>query len=130
MDTKAIIKYWIEEADEALQVAEHLFGTGDYSYSLFFGHLCIEKILKAIYVYNNRKHAPPIHNLIRLAELAKIDLSADISDKMIEITTFNLEARYPDTKRTFRSLCTKDFTQEKLDEIRSIYKWLKRMIKP
>ena len=83
MDTKAIIKYWIEEADEALQVAEHLFGTGDYSYSLFFGHLCIEKILKAIYVYNNRKHAPPIHNLIRLAELAKIDLSADISDKMI-----------------------------------------------
>jgi HEPN domain-containing protein len=42
--------YWIDEAEEALTVAEHLFEKGDFSYALFFGHLAIEKILKAIYV--------------------------------------------------------------------------------
>ena len=41
--------YWIDEAEEALTVAEHLFEKGDYSSALFFGHLAIEKILKAIY---------------------------------------------------------------------------------
>jgi HEPN domain-containing protein len=35
--------FWLEEAEEAKQVAEHLFEKKDYSYSLFFGHLAIEK---------------------------------------------------------------------------------------
>ncbi|MEI6091420.1 MAG: hypothetical protein WCR42_13275 [bacterium] len=29
---------------------EHLFESGDYSYSLFIGHLVLEKILKAHFV--------------------------------------------------------------------------------
>ena len=41
--------YWITEAEEALTVADHLLEKGDYSYALFFGHLSVEKLLKAIY---------------------------------------------------------------------------------
>ncbi len=36
------IDFWVEEALEALQVAEHLHEKGDYSYALFFGHLAIK----------------------------------------------------------------------------------------
>ena len=38
MDIKAIESFWITEAKEALQVADHLVEKGDNSYALFFGH--------------------------------------------------------------------------------------------
>lgn len=43
LDIRQIVHYWMEEAEEALTVAEHLNEKGDYSYSLFFGHLAVEK---------------------------------------------------------------------------------------
>jgi len=73
---KKTIDYWLEEAEEALKVADHLFEKKDYSYSLFFGHLAVEKIIKAIYVKKRNEHAPQIHNLVRLAEQAGIAFSA------------------------------------------------------
>jgi len=42
-------QYWLKSAEDDWQVSRHLFEKGDYSYSLFFGHLTIEKILRAIY---------------------------------------------------------------------------------
>ncbi len=62
------IDYWIEESAEALQVMEHLFEKKDYSCALFFGHLAVEKMLKALYVSKAGEHVPQIHNLVRLAE--------------------------------------------------------------
>jgi len=50
IDIGSICAYWAAEAEDDLKVAEHLFDKGDYSYSLFFGHFAIEKILKAIFV--------------------------------------------------------------------------------
>ena len=44
------IDYWLKSAEDDWLVSQHLFKNGDYSYSLFFGHLTIEKTLKAIYV--------------------------------------------------------------------------------
>jgi hypothetical protein len=35
MDIKEIELFWISEAEEALQVADHLMEKGDYSYALF-----------------------------------------------------------------------------------------------
>ena len=50
MNVEKLRDFWLEEAAEALQVAWHLFEKEDYSYALFFGHLSVEKLLKAIYV--------------------------------------------------------------------------------
>ncbi len=48
LDIENIISYWMSEAEEALNVTEHLFEKKDYSYALFFGHLAVEKMLKAL----------------------------------------------------------------------------------
>lgn len=127
-DTKSIKSYWISEANEALIVANHLFEKKDYSYALFFGHLAVEKILKAIYVQNKNEHAPPIHNLLRLWKLAEISLDKNMIGHLNLITSFNIEARYPDIKRSFRKKCTKEFTAEKMEIIKDIFKWLKEII--
>ena len=85
-------------------------------------------MLKALYVHKNKEHAPPIHNLQRIAKLAGIPLDQDKTDKLILISSFNIEARYPDLKRSFREKCTKEFTLEQIRIIKEIYKWLKAKI--
>ena len=121
MNTKDSISYWLESAKDDWKVAKHLFEKRDYSYSLFLGHLTIEKILKAIYVDRLRDAPPFTHRLMHLAEKAAIELT----DKQIElletITDFNLEARYPDEKFSFKKKCTKSFTEnyfKKIEEMR------------
>ena len=121
--------FWLKEALEALNVADHLYEKNDYSYSLFFGHLAIEKLLKGLFVLKKGEHAPYIHNLQRLAEMLDIKLTDDQTEKLITITRFNLESRYPDQKRSFRKKCTKEFTENELKKIKDIFKWLKSMIR-
>jgi HEPN domain-containing protein len=48
MDAERVKNFWKEEAEEALQVAKHLFEKRDFSYALFFGPLAVEKLLKAV----------------------------------------------------------------------------------
>lgn len=98
-DPNLVKNFWLSEAEEALHVANHLVEKMDYSYALFFGHLAIEKILKSIYVIRNKAHAPPTHNLLRLAKQAGLNLSESQSNEMVTVTSFNIEGRYPDFKK-------------------------------
>ena len=130
MDTKNKIgvQYWLESSEDDWKVANHLFEKGDYSYSLFFGHLTIEKILKAIYV-NKRGEIPPYtHGLVYLAEKVSLTLSESQLELFETITDFNMEARYPDEKFSFKKRCTKDFTERYLIKIEEIKRWLLRQI--
>jgi HEPN domain-containing protein len=125
IDWNKVSDYWLEEAENDLKVTGDLFEKEDYSYSLFFGHLALEKLLKALYVKKFRKHAPLIHNLERLAQSAELELSGEHRESLIKISTFNIEARYPDIKKSFRRLCTKEFTEKEIAEIKGIYQWFR-----
>ncbi len=114
----------LPEANESLQVAEHLAEKGDYSYALFFGHLAIEKVLKAICAVRLREHAPPIHNLLRLAKTAGLEPNEAQTEALITITAFNIEARYPDFKRSFRQKCTPEYTAHQMATIKEMFIWL------
>jgi HEPN domain-containing protein len=128
MDTQRVKRYWTDEAQEALKVAGHLFEKQDFSYALFFGHLALEKLLKALFVVKNKEQAPYIHNLLRLAESIKIPLTEKRKEQLLRITTFNLEARYPDEKRSFRNKCTEEFAAGELANIEEVFKWLELML--
>jgi HEPN domain-containing protein len=126
---KAKVKYWLDSAEDDWRVAKHLFEKDDYSYSLFFGHLVIEKILKAVYVDRLKDNPPFTHRLVYLAEKACLELTEDKLRILETVTDFNLEARYPDEKFSFKRKCTKKFTQKYLDEIEVMKKWLVKQIK-
>jgi len=127
-DVEQVVSYWLTEADEALQVADHLVEKEDYSYALFFGHLAVEKVLKALYASRMQQHAPPIHNLIRLARAARVKLDETQTESLITITAFNIEARYPDLKRAFRQKCTAEFTARQMATIKEVFQWLRSLI--
>jgi HEPN domain-containing protein len=128
MDLEKVKSFWMEEAEESLQVAKHLFEKSDFSYALFFGHLAVEKMLKAFYVHKKKEQAPYSHNLLSLAESSEITLSDETKEQLIKITAFNLESRYPDEKRSFRKKCTEEFTKNELKQIEKICTWLKSML--
>ena len=68
IDKEKLIRYWIEGSDDDFETMLAMFNSGRYSWSLFIGHLTIEKLLKAYYVKNKSDYPPFIHNLLRLAE--------------------------------------------------------------
>jgi HEPN domain-containing protein len=124
------IKYWAESADHDLDSAESLFVAGKYDWSLFIGHLVLEKILKALYVQDNQNQLPPkTHNLVKLAENTNIVLSADQKFFLDEVNDFNLEVRYPGYKREFYKKCTNDFAEPYFLRIREMFQWIKSHLK-
>jgi HEPN domain-containing protein len=127
-DVERVVQYWLTEAAEALEVADHLVEKGDYSYALFFGHLAIEKLLKALYTQRLQQHAPPIHNLLRLAKAAGVEPDKDQGEALIAITAFNIESRYPDVQRSFRAKCTPEFTARQMRTIKDVYQWQRSLI--
>ena len=70
-EIKNTIEYWLETAKHDYQTMEYLFKGKKYSESLFFGHIVLEKILKALVVNETRKQAPYTHNLVELEKISK-----------------------------------------------------------
>lgn len=126
MKKEDLAKYWIISSDRDYRTMMHLFEKKDYNWSLFLGHLVIEKLLKAYFVRNNNDHPPLIHNLVRLAEKAKLELDEEQKDMLVTITTFNIRARYDDYKSEFYKICTKEFTETWIEKIKGFRKWVKR----
>lgn len=124
METKDLIDYWVNTADNDFNTMLNLFNSKDYHWSLFIGHLVIEKLLKAIYVKNIDNNPPRIHALLRLAELAELDTTEEQKDGLDLITTFNINARYPDYKQVFYNKCDYDFTMKNIEKIKELRIWL------
>ena len=103
MNNIDLMNYWIESSDEDYNVMNVLYRNKKNSYCLFFGHLVIEKLLKALYANRNKNapHAPKSHDLLYLAEKTKLELTERQEDLLDTITRFNMNARYDNYKKEF-----------------------------
>ncbi|MGD8779199.1 MAG: HEPN domain-containing protein [Ignavibacteria bacterium] len=128
MKKPEIIKYWIDSSDRDYITMGHLFEKEDYHWALFIGHLVIEKLLKAYFVTYSDDEPPPIHNLLRLADKAKLRLDEGQKDILVTITTFNIQARYDDYKSAFYKTCTKQYNEKWINEINGLRKWIKKLL--
>jgi len=128
IEVDKIVNHWIETSEDDFQTMLSLYDSKSYSWSLFLGHISVEKLLKAVYVSKYKKHAPFLHNLFRLAELSNIGMTEEQSDWLDKITSFNMNARYDDYKKEFQMLCTVDFAKEWIEKIKIIRSWIKQML--
>ena len=128
MRKSELIKYWIDSSDMDFKAMQNLFKSKDYHWALFVGHLVIEKILKGLFVKTNEEEVPKIHNLVLLADRAKLNLTDEQKDILREITSFNINARYADYKLSFYKKCTKKYSEQKKKDIENIRIWLKKQI--
>ena len=121
-----IMNYWINSANNDYETIDVLFTGKKYTWSLFVGHLVIEKLLKALYAKLNKNapHAPKSHDLSYLASRIPLELTDEQKILLNTITRFNLDGRYDDYKNNFYNLCTEEYTKESIDEINIIRNWL------
>lgn len=123
------IKYWLDSADHDFETANTLFSSGKYDWCLFICHLVLEKLIKAFYVKNNDNKIPPkTHNLVRLVQLAQVELEEKHLLFLDEVNDFNIEVRYPEYKNEFYKTCTKDFTENYFNKVKEFYQWQKSQL--
>ena len=103
-----LIKYWIDSSDDDYDTMVAMYKSQKYTWTLFIGHLMIEKLLKALHVKANNDYPPFIHNLVRLAEKCGLDLTEEQKLFLVTITAFNINARYDDYQLSFKQKCTPD----------------------
>ena len=130
MDNIDLMNYWIKSADKDYRVMNVLFKNKKNNYSLFFGQLVIEKLLKALYAKNNKSapYAPKTHSLLLLTEKCNLEISKEQIKKLQIIDTFNIAARYDDYKNSFYKKCTSEYTAKQIKNIKEVRKWLKELL--
>ncbi len=121
------IEYWIKTAEHDLDAMQGIFDAGKYDWDLFVRHLVLEKILKALWVKDNEDNVPPkIHDLVRLANESKLNLSDIEKEFLLEVNDFNLEVRYLDYRLDFHKKCTKEFQKNISQKLKSIIMYSKK----
>jgi HEPN domain-containing protein len=127
-DTNKIIQFWIESSDEDYATMITLYENKRLSWSMFLGHLMIEKLLKALYVKQNNEYPPFTHNLLRLAGKCNLSLNEEQKLFFVTVTAFNINARYDDYNMSFQKTCTPEFCAVWLDKIKNQQSWIKTLI--
>ncbi|MCK5475969.1 MAG: HEPN domain-containing protein [Candidatus Pacebacteria bacterium] len=127
---KEIVKFWRNKATDDRITAKALLKSKRYSACLFFVHIYLEKMLKALVVEKTGKPAPFVHDLLDLANIAKIKLSEEQKEMLREINTFNIRARYDNYKSDFCKRATKNYTIKHFELANKLYLWLGKKFIP
>ncbi len=91
------IAYWLNSVAEDVETMNYLFAGKRYVHALFFGHLYIEKISKALWIKNNEENYPPkIHNILALLKQANIILEDEQQVFLLKLNQYQIEGRYPE----------------------------------
>jgi len=123
------MEYWLSSAEMDEITFDNLLKSQDNHWALFMGHIVIEKLIKALIAQNNEAMVVPrSHDLLLLAHKACLEFDERKEDLLDLISTFNINARYPDYKQAFYKKCTNDYTKEREIEIKEVIVWLKNLI--
>lgn len=127
-DAHKLILYWVSASKGDIKVAKDLYRSKHFAYALFFCHLAIEKMLKALVVSKTNDHAPWTHNLPFLAGRAGIEMAKDQMEFLAEMTRWNLEARYPSDISGLKEAATPELARARFKDTEEFLKWLKKAL--
>ena len=120
------VQYWLDIVAEDLDLSEFLCQNGRWLYSAFMCHQVIEKMLKAYWTATRDDVPPYIHEHKRLAELCGLyEQMSDVQRRFLnEIRLMNIEARYPDYKRSIASTLNEEKTRQIVEQTKQMQQWL------
>lgn len=121
------IAYWLESAKRDWRTAQDMAREGHNDWALFVAQLALEKLLKGLICIRTQKNPPFTHNLLKLAQLAEIGLATEQADELVQITQFNVEARYAEVKRDLYLKATPEFTRRWISICKRYFVWLESL---
>ena len=129
--SEKIIKNWIALSEYDLKTAEAMLTARRYVYVAFMCQQAIEKILKAVYVQEQKKTPPYTHNLSRLVELLSLSdrISSAQKEFLEKLNYYYLESRYSEDLAELSQVLTEQDSVLLLKETEGIYQWLRDWMK-
>jgi HEPN domain-containing protein len=119
------IEYWVNSSADDRETSEILLEKKKYVHGLFFCHLAIEKILKALIVKTTKEIPPRSHDLFYLSKKAEIQLSEDKQQICQILMKYQLEGRYPES---FPKNPDIELVHEYFEKTKALLEWLKTML--
>lgn len=119
------IQYWGTGAVEDWQVAVELVEMGRTRHGLFFAHLALEKLLKALVCRATQDLAPRLHALLRLSEYAGIDFSEAQRVFLARFDRYQIEGRYPDALPVPLEITA---ARTELQQAQEMFAWLRQKL--
>jgi HEPN domain-containing protein len=125
MDIEKQITYWQQGSLEDLKAANELMKSKLVRQGLFFSHLALEKMIKACITKKSNDVPPKIHDLVRLAEIAGLQIDPMQKVFLSEINRFNLAGRYPESKD---ELPDEKNAKRLMSETEAVVTWLQQKL--
>lgn len=125
MTDKDLINSLLKQVKDDYETAKDLLEDKHYVQCLFFGHLVLEKLLKALVIKKTKKLYPPIHDLDKLAKKTGINLDMSQKEDFKEINLYNVQARYDNIKLAFYKKANPAYTEKWFNKIRGYVKWFR-----
>ncbi|MBM4121926.1 MAG: HEPN domain-containing protein [Nitrospira sp.] len=115
---------WVELAAYNLATAEAMLASGRYLYVLFCCQQAIEKRLKALLTDRTGEFPPRTHDLVKLAQAAKISLPEDQDLFLRELTKYYVGTRYPEEVSLLATEATREIASRYLSQTKEFLEWL------
>lgn len=119
------IEYWQHTAESDIETGSILISSGKYIEGMFFCHLSIEKILKALVVKQVKDIPPRSHDLFYLVNIAAVEITEKQSELMQILMKYQLEGRYPDH---YPKVPTPEKINEYLYQTKNLHQCFKEML--
>jgi HEPN domain-containing protein len=122
VDVERQVEYWRSSSAEDFAAALSL-AANHPRHALFFAHLSIEKMLKALVTRATGQVPPRMHDLLRLAELAHLAMTPEQREFLARFQQHCLAGRYPDQQRSVVGQ-----TAPELNRAREALEWLQSQL--
>jgi HEPN domain-containing protein len=120
------VKWWLDESERNWKTAIFNRDGKQNVFSLFAFHLCVEKLLKALWIKENVDNFPPrTHDLKKLYNDTDLNLDNNWYDFLVIINEWNIEGRYPDYKLKVYARATDEYVHEnslKIEKLTTLIK--------
>ncbi len=124
----AIPERWAEMARYDLETARAMLKSGRYLYVLFCCQQALEKMIKGVMAERTDELPPRIHNLMRLADGAGLEIDENRADFLRELSAYYIQTRYPEEISALSREVTADLAHRILVSTEENMQWLSSMI--
>ena len=130
MNKEEHVLYWAKQVDDDFDCANVLYQANHYAQSLFWAHLALEKLSKALWIKKNEGNTPPfVHNLLRLITQTNENFSDNQLLFINEMNTFQIKGRYPDYAVSLEKTVTKEICEDYLSKTKKMILCLQKKLR-
>ena len=115
---------WADQARYDLDTAFAMHNSGRYRYVFFCCQQAVEKAIKAIIAKRSNSFPPRIHTLMRLAELASLDLNDEQAQFLRELSSYYTQTRYPEEIPALSAKISNEESQQIIEQTKDVVQWM------